>query len=209
MIQDLEIIHQIRQSLLKPLPGFTAQSKMAPSHRGELIRLNGVDSQHRNSAVLITLYSSNYGISTLLIKRVLYNGIHSGQVAFPGGKTEDSDSSLIQTALRETEEEIGISQKDVSILGAITPLYIPVSNMLVHPVIGYLDSRPNLNINKKEVDYTIEVPVCHLKDPRNRSVETIQTPRYKIVAPYFDVGGEHVWGATAMIISEFIELFSC
>jgi len=209
MIHDLKILDQIKKNFTKPLPGFAAQSKMVPSHRGELLKINGIDQNFRNSAVLITLFESNDKLSTILIKRGTYDGIHSGQVGLPGGKIEDSDESLIQTALRETEEEIGIKSSDVEVLGSITPLFIPASNMQVLPVIGYLKSKPVLVIDKKEVDYTIEVPICHLKNPLNHSVKIINTTRFEITAPYFLVGDEHVWGATAMILSEFIELFEC
>lgn len=207
MINNTVTIDQIKHSLKQPLPGEAAQKRMAPSHRGSL--LNGSDySDPRNSAVLISLFPSNDGLSTLFIKRATYDGIHSGQISFPGGKIEEQDDSLIQTALREAQEEVGINPCDVEVLGILTPLFIPVSNMLVLPVVGLLRNKPELHLNLQEVEYTIIVPIDHLKNPQNQSVKTIEIRNDKIIAPFFSYKEEAIWGATAMIVSEFIELFS-
>lgn len=202
------IIEDIRRNLKNTLPGNAAQLRMAPSHRGDLLKK--VDEKdYRKSAVLIALYPDNNKIYTVLIKRTSYNGVHSGQVGLPGGKYEESDGTLIQTALREAHEEVGINPLDVEVLGVLTPLLIPVSNMEVQPVVGLLKEKPSFILDHKEVDFTIEVPICHLKNPKNQLQKTISVRGYSIDAPYFKVDCEDVWGATAMIISEFIELFSC
>lgn len=202
------IIDEIKKNIKNALPGNAAHLRMAPSHRGDLLKK--VDEKdYRKSAVLIALYPDNEKIYTALIKRTTYNGAHSGQVGFPGGKYEESDGTLIQTALREAHEEVGINPSDVEVLGMLTPLLIPVSNMEVQPVIGLLNERPELILNPEEVEFTIEVPICHLKNPKNQMRKTITVRGYSIDAPYFKVDCEDVWGATAMIIAEFIELFSC
>lgn len=157
--------------------------------------------------MLIAIFPLKGIASTLLIKRAVYNGVHSGQIGFPGGKVEDTDPSIIATALREAEEEVGINPESVEILGLLTSLYIPVSNMLVQPVIGLLKAHPATHLNLQEVEYTINAPLSHLKDPDNRSVKTLNVHGNPLSAPYFRVGDEQVWGATAMIISEFIELY--
>jgi 8-oxo-dGTP pyrophosphatase MutT (NUDIX family) len=208
MISSMKLINDIRLNLKQSLPGLSAQLRMAPSIRGELLKSN--DGSHfRQSAVLISLFVENDTVNTLLIKRPTYDGVHSGQVSFPGGKFEETDESLIQTALREAKEEVGIDPKRVEILGSLTPLFIPVSNMQVLPVVGLLKEKPELQLNFYEVEYTIAVPICNLKNPSNHMQKTIQVRNHSIIAPYIKVDCEDVWGATAMIISEFIEMYSC
>ncbi len=202
------LINEIKHNLKLPLPGLQAQLRMAPSFRGELIKSNH-SSNSRKSAVLISLFPENNKINTLLIKRTTYDGVHSGQISFPGGKFDDIDESLIQTALREAYEEVGINPSDVEVLGTLTPLFIPVSNLEVLPVVGLLNTNPELLLNSYEVEFTITIPICHLKNPANRLIKEIIVSEYSIEAPYIKVDCEDVWGATAMIISEFIELYSC
>ncbi|NVO11523.1 MAG: CoA pyrophosphatase [Bacteroidales bacterium] len=202
------IISEIKHNLKRPLPGLQAQLRMAPSFRGELLKSNHAHNS-RKSAVLISLFPENGKLNTLLIKRTTYNGVHSGQVSFPGGKFDNIDKSLIQTALREAYEEVGINPSSVEVMGTLTPLFIPVSNMEVLPVIGLLNTKPELHLNSHEVEFTITVPICHLKNPANHLVKEIIVGEYSIEAPYIKVDCEDVWGATAMIISEFIELFNC
>lgn len=208
MIDSNNLIREIRQNLKHPLPGLQAQLRMAPSLRGEILKTSN-GSNSRKSAVLISLFPENNKINTLLIKRTTYDGVHSGQISFPGGKFDEGDESLIQTALREAYEEVGINPADVEILGTLTPLFIPVSNMEVLPVVGLLNTKPELFLNSYEVEFTITIPICHLKNPANRLVKEIIVREYSIEAPYIKVDCEDVWGATAMIISEFIELYSC
>jgi 8-oxo-dGTP pyrophosphatase MutT (NUDIX family) len=208
MINSEKLILEIRQNLKNPLPGLSAQLRMAPSFRGDLLKMND-GSNCRHSAILISLFPDNDKINTLLIKRATYDGVHSGQVSFPGGKYEELDESLIHTALREAEEEVGFDPSRIEVLGCLTPLFIPVSNMQVLPVIGLISEKPKLILNLQEVEFTISVPICHLKNSKNHLHKTIHVREHAIEAPYIKVDCEDVWGATAMIISEFIELFSC
>lgn len=203
-----KLIDEIRINLKLQLPGPISQLRMAPSHRGELFSTNE-SMIKRQSAVLIALFPDNEKIKTLLIKRATYDGVHSGQVSFPGGKYDDLDESLIHTALREANEEVGIVPSKVEVLGTLTPLYIPVSNMEVLPVIGLLREKPDLHLNLQEVEFTIEVPICYLKNPANHFHKTMIIRGHSIEVPYFKVDCEDVWGATAMITAEFIELFNC
>lgn len=203
-----KIVTQIQHALTQPLPGELAQIKMATSSRSELLSFVRPNEMPRQSAVLIAVYPNNNQAETILIKRPVYNGAHSGQVAFPGGKVEPFDKDLVDTALREAEEEVGINPDLVSVLGQLTPLFIPVSNIWVQPVIGLLNQKPNLSLNLQEVEYTISAKLCDLKQTENRSVKTIAINSIPISAPYYKVETEHIWGATAMIISELLELFS-
>lgn len=207
MDSEYNIIERIKQSLTINLPGELAQFKMTPSFRGELVGNFKNNYQIRDSAVLIALFPFNDKICTLLIKRPVYNGVHSGQVSFPGGKFDESDISLENTALRETYEEVGINSSNIELLGSISPLFIPVSNTKVVPYIGLLKEFPKLLLNSREVDYTITVPLLDLKKAETIKEKTLIINNKKIIAPYYDIQNEFVWGATAMIISELTELY--
>jgi 8-oxo-dGTP pyrophosphatase MutT (NUDIX family) len=146
-------------------------------------------------------------VNLVFIKRNEYEGPHSGQVSFPGGAYEPGDSSILGTALRETREELGMSEK-IEIIGTLTQLHIPVSNFLVYPVVGWTHSRPAFEPDPTEVQYLIESPVGTLLDPSSRDSETIFRHGKEIVTPFYKTGNEKIWGATAMILSEFLQLAS-
>jgi len=201
------LIERIKQGLTTKLPGELAQLKMTPSFRGELVSNFKNHNQIRDSAVLISLFPFNDKICTLLIKRPIYNGVHSGQISFPGGKFDQADITLENTALRETFEEVGINPSSIELLGPISPLFIPVSNTKVVPYIGLLKELPPLTLNNREVDYTISVPLLDLKKAETVKEKTLIINNKKIIAPYYDIQNEFVWGATAMIISELTELY--
>jgi 8-oxo-dGTP pyrophosphatase MutT (NUDIX family) len=130
---------------------------------------------------------------------------HSGQVSFPGGKVEKADRDLAHTALREAEEELGVPQTTVSILGKMTDLYIPVSNFLVHPFIGFTPNKPSFQLQHSEVQQIVEAPLAILLNKANRKTTNLTLPNNVTLkeVPYFDVNGNIVWGATAMMLSEF------
>lgn len=201
------IIERIKQGLTTKLPGELAQNKMSPSFRGNLFAENKNPRLIRDSAVLIALFPYYNQICTLLIKRPVYNGTHSGQVSFPGGKFDESDATLKNTAIRETYEEVGIMPKAIGIIGSISPLYIPVSNTKVVPFLGELKELPPLSLNQREVEYPIIIPLSDFKRAENIKEKTLYINHKKIIAPYYDIQNEFVWGATAMIISELTELY--
>lgn len=197
------LIERLKNRLEEDLPGQKAQMKMAPVHRFDFPEH---PEQAKLSSVLILLYPYKDSVFTSLIKRASYNGHHSGQISFPGGKFETNDETLIYTALREANEEVGITFDEVRILGTISSLYIPVSNIMVLPVIGYANERPEFSIDPIEVDHLLEVDINDLLKPEIIKSGFIKTHRTEIKAPYFDIEDNVVWGATAMIISEFIEV---
>jgi len=199
-----DFIRKLRFQLDKDLPGFDAQKSMSPSIREDLMGNNKENSATRQSAVLLLLFPLGEDINILLIKRAVYNGHHSGQIAFPGGKLEESDLSVFDAALRETEEEVGIITSQIETIGKLTPLYIPISNMVVNPIVGAISAAPITHPNHQEVEYTISVPINHLLDPDNKSVKVIPLHERQITAPYYNVSNEMVWGATAMILAEFL-----
>lgn len=201
-MKDAELLlKSIKQALLAGLPGEVAQRKMLPAGRDILPIANPVE-----AAVLLLLFPKNEQWHIVFIKRNQYDGPHSGQVSFPGGKKDETDSSLFQTAIRETSEETGAIAVNDCIAGALTPLHIPVSGFVVHPFIAVLQSYPEFNPDRNEVDYLIEVPIKDILNPEHIKTKEIQVRNVKMKVPYFDVQNETIWGATAMILSEFMEL---
>jgi 8-oxo-dGTP pyrophosphatase MutT (NUDIX family) len=156
---------------------------------------------------LILFYPEGDSAFFPLIKRPEYPGIHSGQVAFPGGKMEPQDINIAETALREASEEVGIDRSKVKILGQLTDLFIPTSNFLVSPVLGFTAERPDLIPEEREVSRIITTELITLTDPTVRRKKILEFgPTIKLDTPYFQIDGEVVWGATAMILSELIQL---
>jgi 8-oxo-dGTP pyrophosphatase MutT (NUDIX family) len=201
-LPHFEYIELLKKELAKELPGKDFQLRMAPEIRIQ----RKTKASAKKAAVLILLYPDEQLFFTVFIKRTKYLGIHSGQISLPGGKMEKNDTDISATALREAEEEIGIKRNDVEILGYLSQLLIPVSNMLVFPVIGFIPYRPNFIKQPGEVDELIETSIDMFLHP-----EAIQKKNEKIlfrkaVIPFYNIDGNHIWGATAMIISEFAEL---
>jgi 8-oxo-dGTP pyrophosphatase MutT (NUDIX family) len=198
---------ELQKRLQQPMPGEIAQLKMASRFRKGRI-LDEVDTRKaRLGSVLISLYEEKGEIHTVLMKRPDYKGVHSGQVSFPGGKFEKQDKSLYETALREANEEVGIIPQEVKIIGTLSELYIPPSNFLVLPVIGQLDKKPILIPDQQEVDEILEVPLRHFFDRQKIKEKEITVAHgYRLRAPYYDIHGFTVWGATAMIIREMVDV---
>jgi 8-oxo-dGTP pyrophosphatase MutT (NUDIX family) len=197
----------LAEALRRP-PGEDAQYRMAPALRWEHVRASAPPASARPSAVLILLYPAAAGWSTLLIKRGTYDGAHSGQVAFPGGRLEPHDASEAHAALREAEEEVGLDPAEVDLLGRLSPLYVPASHHLIHPFVGRAAAEPLFRPEPAEVSALLPVDLAHLFAPGTKA-ETTLTVRggLRLQAPYYAVAGETVWGATAMIISELEAVF--
>nr|WP_238354619.1 CoA pyrophosphatase [Fulvivirga marina] len=190
----------------KPLPGAEAQRIMMPKESSDArFDLNRRDA--RLGGVMVLLYPKNNEIYLPLTQRHDYRGTHGGQVSFPGGKWEEGDPNLEFTALRETYEEIGVSQSDVKVIGRLTDLYIPPSNFRVSPIVGYVDEYPTFNIDPYEVETLIEVPLSLLTSEATlKRKDILVRGKYKLNAPFFDIDGRVVWGATAMMLSELVML---
>lgn len=187
------------------LPGRDAQRRMSPSHRtfapppGKGPPFTG--------AVLLLLYPGKDDELVIpLTVRTQNVAVHKGQVSFPGGAREPQDDSLFHTALRETREELGLHGGDVRVMGALTPLYIEPSNFCVHPFVAWQPYRPSFVPEAMEVSEVLEVPISHFLDEKNIAVEEwfIEGAMRRI--PYFGVFGHKVWGATAIILSEFVAI---
>ncbi len=142
-----------------------------------------------------------------LILRKTYKGVHSAQVGFPGGKYEDADNDLMITALRETEEEIGVPQNAIQVISAMSPIYIPPSNFKVHPYIGITHTTPKFIKQDDEVEAIIEVKLSTLMNDANVITTTVPTSyNIHVEVPAFQLNNHIVWGATAMMLSELKDL---
>lgn len=193
-------IVDLQEQLKLPLPGIEAQFEMAHIKREKIVH---PEEGYRPSAVLVLLYPNlNYQPSILLIERSFYPGFHSGQIALPGGKAEPEEIDLEQTALREFFEETGASETP-EIIGALSPMYIPVSRFMVQPYIGFLNAKPNFNINTAEVNQLLELSIHDLLHPETVKKTTLEpSPGITFSTPYFNVQGKVLWGATAMMLNE-------
>jgi 8-oxo-dGTP pyrophosphatase MutT (NUDIX family) len=199
----------LKQKFQLPLPGLSSQLKMAPPNRvKELLQHEDTMALARQSAVMVLLYHDEGILKTVFIQRSLYDGIHSGQISFPGGKFEPFDSSFEETALRETREEIGVNALQIELIGKLTELYIPPSNFMVKVFVGYCAHKPEYTIDKREVQRVIEVELSSLNNEKVKSLMEIlsSTTANKITVPCYDVNNVQIWGATAMIISELLDL---
>ena len=199
-----DFIHRLQCSLGSSLPGREAQLKMAPTVRRLYVE---APANARQAGVLAALFPQNEEWHVVLIERnANKKDRHGGQISFPGGKVEPTDTSMLQTALRETEEEVGISPKEVKVLGGLTELYIPVSNFLVHPFVGVLDHRPVFKVQQEEVKGVMEVPLRHFQNPASVGLTDIRVNKYLTLkkVPCYNVEGKILWGATAMMISELM-----
>ncbi len=195
-------IKDLKSNLKKELPGRKSQNKMAPARPIDIKPSEDVG----KAGVLILIFPRKGELSTLFIKRTEYPGPHSGQISLPGGKTEKTDKSQVNTAIRETGEETGIDTCQITVLGTLTPLYIPVSNLEVLPVVGYTDRQPEFKIDSKEVEYLIQIPLKHLTGNNLKTEKLLKINGITILTPGYKIKNEFVWGATAMILSEFIEV---
>lgn len=198
----------LTEALNHPLPGQEAQKLMMPKLGGNFNRFS-IDARKgaREGAVLLLLYEKMGNIYFPLTQRHEYDGAHSGQISFPGGKVEPTDNSARHTALRETEEELGVQQSAVNVIGQLTDLFIIASNFNVRPFVGYLEQPPDFLLDKREVAEVLEISLDQLMNNELvKEKEIIVRNNYRIEAPYFDFDGYHVWGATAMMLAEFKQI---
>lgn len=202
---NLEVyVNELRVRLREALPGIDAQKRMAPAGR-----FRGHYHPHppgaRRSAVLLALFGDSDGVCLPLIERPVDSTVHSGQVSFPGGAHESDEPFPEATALREAHEEIGIPPDSVQILGRLTPLYIGPSNFTVHPVVGFRAKPSGFQPNPLEVRRVVVAEVAGLDDSATEADVEVPPGRSRHV-PCFLLQGAIVWGATAMILSEFLEV---
>lgn len=195
----------LRARLAAPLPGLDAQLRMAPRPRPGWDP-HTVPPGTRDAAGLLLLYPRDGLWQVLLTLRASALRHHTGQVSLPGGRV-DPGETLEQSALREAFEEVGIGADGIELVGRLTPLHIPVSQHLLHPVVGLAAVRPEFRIAEAEVERLIEAPLAHLRAPdavRWEQRVRERPPSVLMDVPYFLVDGARVWGATAMVLAEFL-----
>lgn len=204
----LDILLEVLQEALNcPLPGRESHLRMSPLPIDVRRFTTPLPQAHKKSAVLILFYPREQGVFFPLIKRPSYPGIHSDQVGFPGGKVEPEDPDVTFTALREAQEEIGIDASKVVVLGSLSDLYIPSSSFLVTPVLGFMTETPRFVPDEREVSRIIPTQLTSLFQQELKKHTQLQVGKgLELYTPYFDISGEVVWGATAMILSELIDL---
>lgn len=191
----------IKKALAGNLRGILSHQKMMPPNR----KLRAADSDKKRlkpSSVLLLLFVENDELFVCLIKRPATMKHHAGQVALPGGRHEPGETPL-ETALRETWEEIGITAGKIEILGSLSELFVDVSGFLIHPFVGWLSEKPSFKINPAEVEKTLLFPLLKFKDELDET--ELETISGKLKVPCFHFEGEIIWGATAMILSEFYD----
>jgi 8-oxo-dGTP pyrophosphatase MutT (NUDIX family) len=199
----LENIHQALA--LNDFDTLAAQKKMMPFGSAQRIMPEN-EAFVRVGAVLLLLYCRENEIHLILTKRRDDLHSHAGQISFPGGKREDEET-LLTTALRETEEEVGIPTTAVQSLGQLTTIYIPPSGFLVHPFVGWYQNGgiPHFTPSVDEVAQIIEVPLTTFLDPKTAVAEPWDFKGHEVIVPYFAIEEHKVWGATAIMLSEFVE----
>ena len=189
------------------LPAMNAHKKMVPPNREELLRNTDFTKiTPKKAAVMMLFYPKNSQTHLALILRTSYNGVHSSQIAFPGGKVEPEDLDLSQTAIRETHEEIGVHPKDINVVRAFTQVYIPPSNYMVYPFLGFCKKELEFQLQEDEVAGIVELPLKEFLDDRIVVTNNMKTSYAgSIDVPGFQVNEHFIWGATAMMLSELKE----
>jgi 8-oxo-dGTP pyrophosphatase MutT (NUDIX family) len=200
------LAERLKKEIIKGLPGTEVQWELASSDRmvRNFPRVPGSNSVE--AAVLILLYAHNGRNCTVFIQRPEYDGVHGGQISFPGGKRESSDHSLLETALREAEEETGLDKKRVKVIGSLTPLFIPVSNIVVTPFVGWHEGKPDWRPHSSEVVFIIEAYLSPFLDYSIIRTKPFEIRGELLEIKYFDYDGHVIWGATAMILHELLVL---
>lgn len=199
-------LNLLEQDVVNPLPGLEAQISMAPAGRfnkdGKPFDFS--DRKPKLSAVLALLFAdADRDLRLLLIQRQEYEGVHSAQVSFPGGKKEDTDADLLQTALREAVEEVSLNVNEIQVIRPLTDLYIPPSNFLVQPYLAFSDSIGELLHDGHEVKEILTPDFQSFLNSESKKFGTFRTGAgLNVKYPYYEIENRRIWGATAMIISE-------
>ncbi len=201
-------IDRLRARLAGPLPGHDEFREVSGYSRPDLESVKRQQPPPVESGVLVLLWPEEGRLHTMLMLRPAYDGVHSGQVGFPGGHREREDTDITATALREFTEETGAPGQGFEVLGTLTPVYIPPSRALVTPVVAYAEELAGLSPDPREVAALIPVSVDHLmrEDILKRTTVHVSIMKRDMEVPYWDVNGHVVWGATALMIAELRKL---
>jgi 8-oxo-dGTP pyrophosphatase MutT (NUDIX family) len=204
-MEPLDLLGRIEKGLGAALPGVAAQLAMAPEPRQGHKAYFEVEATSRKAGVLILLYVRDGRLSLLLTRRTERVLHHRGQISLPGGEQHPGES-VEATALRETAEELGPDLGAVRVLGRLTPLYIPPSNYCIYPTVAFVPGTLAFRLQPEEVDELIEVPVDRLADPVAVRREVWHYGGRDVEVPFYEFEGHKIWGATAMVLAEFLAL---
>ncbi|MFM7859113.1 MAG: NUDIX hydrolase [Flammeovirgaceae bacterium] len=203
-----QLIQQLTIRLNQPLPGALAHEPLRATPIGLLKPKFDHQLPPKMGSVLILLYPDNGSVKFPLTKRLDYPGTHGGQVSLPGGKSEANENA-IQTALREGEEEIGVKQHSLKVVGTLTDFFVMPSNFMVTPVVAYAEAKPTFVPQQSEVERIIHANMADLLAPQAvQTKEIMAAKKYPMLAPHFLIEGEVVWGATAMMLNELRTILS-
>lgn len=204
MKENQEVIESIKEAFQQKLPGMESHLKLTPYRKLTV----SIPENRREGAVMMMLYEKKGGLYFPLILRHSYEGVHSNQISFPGGKVEKSDPDLLYTAIRETEEEIGIHKELINPLGEMSQIYIPPSNFLVSAYVSFLSVAPTFIKQEREVKEIMEVSLNELLSIPIKTTKVKLSNGSRLKTPYFEINGRVVWGATAAILSEFRDIYN-
>ncbi len=200
-----DLIESITKSLRRPLPGLAVQLTMAPRHGPDRTLTPVIEASCLKAAVMILLYPREKAPHIVLMRRTSNVLHHKDEISLPGGRLEAGEDAVL-AALRETEEEIGAPRDRVRIVGKLTPLFIPPSNFCIYPVVGTADGPLDFVPERSEVAEIIEVPLAHLTDPASARKEDWTLRGRTVEVPFYAFGPHKIWGATAMVLAEFLAL---
>lgn len=193
-------IDTVEKALKGKLPGDEAHLTMLP--KGRSLAPPVEFHQMKQSAVMILLFEENETLNVCLTKRNSNMKHHAGQISFPGGRCEKAETNAWQTALRETEEEIGVPGNKIKLMGKLTNLYVSVSNYNIHPFVGFYSEKPQFKRNKHEVDEIITLPLSSILELSSLQYAMIETSTGNLNVPCFKINKWVIWGATAMMLAE-------
>jgi 8-oxo-dGTP pyrophosphatase MutT (NUDIX family) len=198
-------LENLAQRLRGAKPGLSSQLKMVPDPRPGHKTYQDVGDSCNKAGVLVLLYPWQDRLHVVLTRRTSSVAHHQAQISFPGGH-KDSHETVLETALRATEEELSIAPSSVRILGELTPLYIPPSNYCIYPVVAAAESRPDFRPSPREVAEVLEIPLDHLLDAQNIRREDWRLRDLDVSVPFYFFQGHKIWGATAMVMAELLDL---
>lgn len=200
--------HRLQQIITHQLPGEKAHLPLSPLHRPVTSEVIQNLKEYKESAVSVVLFEEEKQFKCILIQRTEYDGKHSGQISFPGGKKDKEDTDLKQTAIRECYEEVGVAIHESHHIGKLSPVYIPVSGFLVEPFVFYYPDNPIYNTQIREVASVFAISLNELLQDHVIGEMKIATDNQlvKMKVPCFNIENKQIWGATALILNELREV---